>query len=85
MHDFKIDEIMQNKFGNVKLNPYLCIVRKKGGIVMNDMVNNFIECAEAAAYAIVCKMIDSGYIESEPEGLEWEHEIVKIMRNKFGC
>lgn len=52
---------------------------------MNDMVNNFIECAEDAAYAIVCKMIDSGYIESEPEGLEWEHEIVKIMRNKFGC
>lgn len=51
----------------------------------NAMVENFIERAEAAAYAIVCRMIDYGYVESEPEGLDWEHEITKIIRNKFGC
>ena len=50
----------------------------------NDAVENAIECAEAAAYAIVCRMIDCGYVESEPEGLDWEHEITKIIRNKFG-
>lgn len=51
----------------------------------NTMVENFIERAEAAAHDIVCKMIDSGYVESEPEGLCWEHEITQIIRNKFGC
>lgn len=42
-------------------------------------------CAEKAAYAIVCKMIDCGYVESEPEGLDWEHEISEIIKEKFGC
>lgn len=41
--------------------------------------------AEQAAYAIVCKMIDSGYVESEPEGLDWEHTIQEIIKEKFGC
>ena len=50
----------------------------------NETVNNFIECAESAAYAIVCKMIDCGLVESEPEGLDWEYEITQIIRNKFG-
>lgn len=48
------------------------------------MKNKNIEKAEAAAYEIVSKMIDSGYIESEPEGLQWEHEITEIIKNKFG-
>lgn len=43
-----------------------------------------IEKAEAAAYAIVCRMIDFGYVESEPDGLDWEYEITKIIRDKFG-
>ena len=51
---------------------------------MNDTVNNLIECVENAAYAIVCAMIDAGYVESEPEGLQWEHEITTIIRNKLG-
>ena len=50
----------------------------------NEAIQNFIECAENAAYAIVCKMIDSGFIESEPEGIDWEHQITKIIRDKFG-
>ena len=50
----------------------------------NDAVENAIECAENAAYAIVCRMIDCGLVESEPEGLDWEHEITQIIRNKFG-
>ena len=45
---------------------------------------NFIERAEAAAYAIVCRMIDYGYVESEIEGLEWEAKIAQIIQNKFG-
>lgn len=48
------------------------------------MIEEFIKSAENAAYAIVCKMIDAGYVESEPEGLDWEHEITKIIRDKFG-
>ena len=51
---------------------------------MNEALENFIESAESAAHAIVCKMIDFGYVESEPEGLEWEHEITKIIRDQFG-
>ena len=46
--------------------------------------NKLIQSAEAAAYEIVSKMIDSGYIDSEPEGLQWEHEITEIIRNTFG-
>jgi len=38
---------------------------------------------ENAAYAIVCKMIDWGFIESEPEGLDTEHEIQEILRQYF--
>lgn len=38
-----------------------------------------------AAYEIVCKMIDFGYVESEPEGLDWEHTIQEIIKEKFGC
>lgn len=33
-----------------------------------------------AAYEIVCKMIDAGYVESEPEGLDWEHTIREILK-----
>ena len=40
--------------------------------------------AAQAAYAIVCKMIDCGLVESEPEGIDWEGEIAKIIREKFG-
>ena len=35
---------------------------------------------ENAAYEIVCKMIDCGLVESEPEGKDWEHTIVKIIK-----
>ena len=49
-----------------------------------EHLENFIESAENAAYAIVCKMIDSKFIESEVEGKMWEHEITKIIRDKFG-
>lgn len=41
-------------------------------------------CADNAAYAIVCRMIDFGYVESEPEGIDWEHEISQIIQEKFG-
>lgn len=36
-----------------------------------------------AAYAIVCKMIDWGMVESEPEGLDCESEIQNILRKYF--
>lgn len=49
-----------------------------------EMIEEFVKSAESAAYAIVCKMIDAGYVESEPEGKDWEYEITKIIRNKFG-
>ena len=39
---------------------------------------------ENAAYAIVCRLIDMGFIESEPEGLDMEHEIREILKEKFG-
>lgn len=42
------------------------------------------EKIENAAYAIVCKLIDMGLVESEPEGLALEHEFTKIIRDKFG-
>ena len=48
------------------------------------MTKNFIESAENAAYAIVCKMIDAGFVESEPEGKDWECQITAIIKNKFG-
>ena len=48
-----------------------------------ETIEEFITSAENAAYAIVCKMIDAGFVESEPEGIDWEHEITKIIRNKF--
>lgn len=38
---------------------------------------------ENAAYAIVCKMIDMGFIESEPEGLDMEHDIREILKKYF--
>ena len=47
-------------------------------------IQNMVDSIEAAAYEIACKMIDCGYIESEPEGLQWEHEITTIIRNKLG-
>ena len=37
------------------------------------------EKIENAAYEIVCKMIDCGFVESEPEGLDWEHIIAEII------
>ena len=48
------------------------------------MVEEFIKSAENAAYAIVCKMIDAGLVESEIEGKAWEYEFTKIIRDKFG-
>lgn len=38
---------------------------------------------EKAAYDIVCEMIDSGFVESEPEGLNWEYEIQQILEKYF--
>lgn len=38
---------------------------------------------ENAAYAIVCKMIDWGMIESEIEGKETEKEIQDILKIYF--
>ena len=49
-----------------------------------ETIEEFIKSAENAAYAIVCKMIDAGYVESEPEGKDWEYDITKIIRDKFG-
>ena len=46
-----------------------------------DAMNTNIE---NAAYVIVCKMIDARLVESEPEGKDWEYEITKIIRDKFG-
>lgn len=48
------------------------------------MIDEFIKSAENASYAIVCKLIDMGLVESEPEGLALEHEFTKIIRDKFG-
>jgi hypothetical protein len=45
--------------------------------------NKIKETAENVAYQIVCKMIDSGFVESEPEGQGWEHEISQIIEEKF--
>lgn len=45
--------------------------------------NRIKETAENVAYQIVCKMIDGGFVESEPEGQGWEHEISKIIEEKF--
>ena len=36
-----------------------------------------------AAYAIVCKMIDLGFIESTPEGDIMQEEIQKILKQYF--
>lgn len=41
------------------------------------------EKIENAAYAIACKMIDMGFIESEPEGQQCEHEIREILKKYF--
>ena len=41
------------------------------------------EKIENAAYAIVCKMIDWGFIESEPEGIDMEHQIQEILKEHF--
>ena len=42
-----------------------------------------IKGAESSAYEIVCAMIDAGFVESEPEGLDWENKISTIIKNKF--
>ncbi len=41
------------------------------------------EKIEQAAYAIVCKMFDWGYMESELEGLSAEREIQEILKEYF--
>lgn len=46
--------------------------------------NTIKQNAEKAAYAIVCKMIDAGLVESEPEGIDWEHTIAEVIEEKFG-
>lgn len=38
------------------------------------------ESFKNAAYKIVCKMIDMGMIESEPEGISFEFDIVEILK-----
>ena len=42
------------------------------------------EAAANAAYCIVCSLIDVGYVESEPEGLDYEYKYAKIIRAQFG-
>lgn len=42
------------------------------------------EGIEIAAQEIVGSMIDSGFIDSEPEADCWQHEIVKTIREKVG-
>ena len=59
-------------------------MRKKINVMEKDIIEELIKRAENAAYAIVCKMIDAGYVESEPEGKDWEYDITKIIRDKFG-
>ena len=50
----------------------------------NELIETMVESTEKAAHAIVDKMIDAGFIESEPEAEMWEYEINTIIRNKFG-
>ena len=38
------------------------------------------EKIDNAAYEIVCKLIDCGLVESEPEGIDWEHTISEIIK-----
>jgi len=38
---------------------------------------------ENTAYQIVCEMIDSGFVESEPEGMDWEFTIGEILKKNF--
>ena len=38
---------------------------------------------EKSAHEIVCKMIDMGMIESEPEGITFEFEIVEILKKNI--
>ena len=47
-------------------------------------VKQINERIELAAQEIVGSMIDSGFIESEPEADCWQHEIVEAIRNKIG-
>ena len=42
------------------------------------------EKIDNAAYEIVCKMIDCGFVESEPEGLDWERKISEIIKKHLG-
>ena len=42
------------------------------------------DCADNAAYALVCKMFDWGFVESEPEGLELEVKISELIQKHFG-
>ena len=57
-------------FGFLVFYSYICT--KKGTKDMKEKIDN-------AAYEIVCKMIDCGFVESEPEGLDWERTISKII------
>lgn len=41
------------------------------------------ESFEKSAHEIVCKMIDMGMIESEPEGITFEFEIVEILKKNM--
>ena len=42
------------------------------------------EGIEIAAQEIVGSMIDSGFIDSEPEADCWQHEMVETIRSKIG-
>lgn len=52
-------------------------------LLKKDSIDAMKDKIENAAYAIVCRMIDCNLVESEPEGLDWEHEIQQILEKYF--
>ena len=42
------------------------------------------DAASAAAYDIVCVLTNAGLVKSEPEGLEWETRIAKMIEEQLG-
>ncbi len=41
------------------------------------------EIIENTSYQIVCKMIDAGLVDSEPDGIDWEFTIQEIIKNNI--
>ena len=50
-------------------------------IYLDAEANEMEQKIANASHKIVCKMIDAGLVESEPEGLSWEYEIGEIITN----